>query len=116
MPLLQVAALDTSSLSVLFLIDAVSSSSSPIISMTWKELTDTHSLVKSPKHSETKVPVNSAEEVIFVLTKDAKINLFEGGTGNMISTRPWHLKRPAVAISMYVIGKYNVLLEAIKYF
>lgn len=100
----RVAALDTSSLSVLFLIDAVSSSSSPIISMTWKELTDTHSLVKSPKHSETKVPVNSAEEVIFVLTKDAKINLFEGGTGNMISTRPWHLKKPAVAISMYVIA------------
>uniref|UniRef100_A0A2N9H7E9 V-SNARE coiled-coil homology domain-containing protein n=1 Tax=Fagus sylvatica TaxID=28930 RepID=A0A2N9H7E9_FAGSY len=101
----RVAALDTSSLSVLFLIDAVSSSSSPIISMTWKELTDTHSLVKSPKHSETKVPVNSAEEVIFVLTKDAKINLFEGGTGNMISTRPWHLKKPAVAISIISVSE-----------
>ncbi|XP_030925506.1 uncharacterized protein LOC115952465 isoform X1 [Quercus lobata] len=100
----RVAVLNTSSSSVLFWIDGVSCSSFPIISITWKELTYTHSLVKSPKHSETKVPAYSAEEVIFVLTKDAKINLFEGGTGKIISTQPWHLKKPSVAISMYVIA------------
>lgn len=97
--------LDTSSLSVLFLKDGLSSS--PIISMTWKELTQTDGLVKSPKHSKTKIPVSPAVEVIFVLTKDAKINVIDGGTGSTINTRPWNLKKESVAISMYVIGKYN---------
>lgn len=106
--------LDTSSVSVLFLIEGVSSSSSPIISMTWKELTHTDSLVKSPKQSETKISINPAGEVIFVLTKDAKINVIDVSTGNMISTRPWHLKKESVAISMYVIGKYYFLLERIR--
>ena len=92
----------------------MSCSSFPIISITWKELTYTYSLVKSPKHSETKVPAYSAEEVIFVLTKDANINLFEGGTGKIISTQPWHFKKPSIAISMYVIGEYNFLLGAIR--
>ena len=108
--------LNTSSSSVLFWIDGVSCSSFPIISITWKELTYTHSLVKSPKHSDTKVPAYSAQEVVFVLTKDAKINLFEGGTGKIISPQPWHLKKPSVAISMYVIGKYNFLLGAFRQF
>lgn len=106
--------LDTSSSLVLFWIDGVSCSSFPIISITWEELSYTHSLVKSPKHSETKVPAYSSEEVIFVLTKDARINLFEGGTGKIVGTQPWHLKKPSVAISMYVIGKYNFLLGAIR--
>ncbi|XP_059428888.1 uncharacterized protein LOC132162629 isoform X1 [Corylus avellana] len=100
----RVAVLDTSSVSVLFLIEGVSSSSSPIISMTWKELTHTDSLVKSPKHSETKISTNPAGEVMFVLTKDAKINVIDVSTGNMVSTRPWHLKKESVAISMYVIA------------
>lgn len=113
MLLFQVAVLDTSSLSVLFLKDGVSSS--PIISITWKELKHMDSVVKSLKHSETKIAVCPAQEVMFVLTKDAKINMIDGGTGHLISTRPWYLKKESVAISMYVIGKYNFLLETIRY-
>ncbi|XP_041023794.1 uncharacterized protein LOC121264600 [Juglans microcarpa x Juglans regia] len=98
----RVAVLDTSSLSVLFWKDGLSSS--PIISITWKELRHTDGIVKSPKHSETKIPLNPAAEVMFVLTKDAKINVIDSGTGNAINARPWNVKKESVVISMYVIA------------
>lgn len=102
----QVAVLDMNLLSVLFFTDDFSCSSSPIISMTWTEFKNTHSLPKNPNDSERKVPVNPAEEVIIILFKDAKISIVGGGSENMISSRPWHLKKKAIAISMEVIGKY----------
>ncbi|XP_062002443.1 uncharacterized protein LOC133720246 [Rosa rugosa] len=98
-----VAMLDTSSLSILFFIKDAYFSSSPIISMTWKEITNPQGLLKSSKLSETKSPVHPAEEVMFILTKDANIHLICGNTGNMIIPRPWHLKKESIAISMYVI-------------
>lgn len=103
----QVAMLDTSSLSILFFIEDVSFSSSPVISMTWKEITNPQGLLKSSKLSETKAPVHPAEEVMFILTKDTNIHLICGNTGNMIIPRPWHSKKDSIAISMYVIGKYR---------
>nr|XP_011466469.1 PREDICTED: uncharacterized protein LOC101312178 isoform X2 [Fragaria vesca subsp. vesca] len=98
-----VAMLDTSSLSILFFIKDASFSSSPVISMTWKEITNPQGLLKSTKLSETKSPVHPAEEVLFILTKDANIHLICGNTGNVIIPRPWQLKKEAIAISMYVI-------------
>ena len=92
------------SLSVLFLIDGVPSSSSPITSMIWKERAHFQSAANSLKHSETSG--NSLEEIIFVLSRDGKINVVEGDTGKMISSRPLHMKE-STAISMYVIGKYK---------
>lgn len=102
--------LDTSSLSILFFIKDASFSSSPVISMTWKEITNPQGLLKSTKLSETKSPVHPAEEVVFILTKDANIHLICGNTGNMIIPRPWQLKKEPIAISMYVIGKYRLHL------
>ncbi|KAJ4704420.1 transducin family protein / WD-40 repeat family protein [Melia azedarach] len=67
------------------------------------EFRNTHGLVKDPNHLETKNPVNPAEEVIFILFKDAKISIVDGSNGNMITSRPWHLKKEAIAISMDVI-------------
>lgn len=98
--------LDMNLLSVLFFTDDISGSSSPIISMTWTEFKNTHSLPKNPNHSEREVPVNPAEEVIIVLFKDAKISIVGGSSENMISSSPWHLKKKVIAISMQVIGKY----------
>lgn len=91
-------------LSILLFTDDISGS--PIISMTWTEFRNTHSLPKNPNHSETKTPINPAEEVIIILFKDAKISIVGASSENTISSRPWHLKKEAVAISMEVIGKY----------
>jgi hypothetical protein len=42
--------------------------------------------------------------------------MIDGGTGSMISSHPWHPKKKSVAISMYVIGKYNLKVEVNKSF
>lgn len=96
-----------SSLSVIFFIDDVSCSKSPVISLSWQEIVNAHSLLKSPKHSEANTQESFIEEVMFISTKDAKINLIDGHTGKSICSRPWNMKKELVAISMYVIGKYN---------
>ncbi|KDO56671.1 hypothetical protein CISIN_1g001279mg [Citrus sinensis] len=104
----RVAVLDMNLLSVLFFTDDISGSSSPIISMTWTEFKNTHSLAKNPNHSEREVPVNPAEEVIIVLFKDAKISIVGGSSENMISSSPWHLKKKVIAISMEVIDSVRL--------
>ncbi|XP_021620762.1 uncharacterized protein LOC110621044 isoform X2 [Manihot esculenta] len=101
----KVAVLDMSSLSVLFFTDCVSSSSSPVISVTWKNCGSIESLVKSPK--ETNIVANHAEEVMFVLTKDALLNIIDGGSGSMMNSHPWRPKKRSIAISMYVIEENN---------
>nr|XP_016437564.1 PREDICTED: uncharacterized protein LOC107763591 isoform X2 [Nicotiana tabacum]XP_016437565.1 PREDICTED: uncharacterized protein LOC107763591 isoform X2 [Nicotiana tabacum] len=60
---------------------------------------DGHS--KSPKQSE--LPENHMEELMFVLTEDAKIYVIDGGSGKTSSLEPLHLKKVSTAISMYVI-------------
>ncbi|KAK9289677.1 hypothetical protein L1049_007835 [Liquidambar formosana] len=99
----RVAVLDLSLLSVLFLTDSISGSSCPVISVIWKAHTYTPCLAESPKPSGSKKTDNPVEELIFILTKDAKVKIIDGGTGNMMISRPMHLKKDLVAISMYVI-------------
>ncbi|KAL4032057.1 hypothetical protein IC575_010357 [Cucumis melo] len=100
----RIAVLDVSSSSVLLFTEAISNSSFPIITMIWKEHSAaTHGPLKSPRHSGAKSAINYSEESLFILTKDAKINVFDGSSGNVINPRPWHLKKESVAISMYVI-------------
>lgn len=103
--LFQVAVVDMNSLSVVFFIDDVSLSKSPVISISW-QITNTHGLLKSPKQSEANILANSAEEVLFILTKDSNINVIDGHTGKSICSRAWKMKKESFAISMYVIGKY----------
>lgn len=112
----QVVVLDMSSLAVLFSTESVSSSCSPVISVNWVECINTCSLVKSPKHSDSNMPINPTGQVMFFLTKDATLYMIDGGTGSMISSHPWHPKKKSVAISMYVIGKYNLKVEVNKSF
>lgn len=102
----QVAVIDTTLLSVTFFLNDVSCSNSPVISIISKDIANSHALVKSPKLSETNTVINSTKEAVFILTKDAKINVIDGHNGNMITTRPWNLKKESIAVSMYVIGKY----------
>lgn len=95
--------LDMRSFSVLFLTDCLSATSSPIISVAWT------SFIRSPKNSGPKSLDKCQEELIFMLTKDAKVYVIDGVTGTVISSRPVHLKKQSTAISMYVIGKYEMM-------
>lgn len=99
--------LDMNSLSVLLSMDCISGSSSPVISIIWKAITNNHTLVKSPKHSESEISNDPPKELMFILTKDSKVVVIDGSTGNMINSGPMHLKKESTAISMYVIGKCN---------
>ncbi|XVF76834.1 hypothetical protein PTKIN_Ptkin13bG0298700 [Pterospermum kingtungense] len=99
----RVAVLDMSLSSILFVSDCVSSSLSLIISVSWIEFKNAHGLVKGLKHSETEAAVKPEDEIISILTKDAKIIFIDGGNGRMIHPHPWHLKKDETALSMYII-------------
>lgn len=103
----QVAVLDMNSLSVLLLMDCISGSSSPVISIIWRSIIDSHTLAKSPKQFEADFHSDPSKELMFILTKDSKVIVIDGSTGNTTSSGPMHLKKESTAISMYVIGKCN---------
>ncbi|GMJ03232.1 Tomosyn [Hibiscus trionum] len=111
----RVAVLDVSSPAILFAADCVSSSSSPIISLSWLEFKNAHSHVKSTEKSETEVAVKPEEEIIFILTKDAKIFSIDGANGEMIHPHPWHLKKEETALSMYIIASSFPVLNREKH-
>eukprot|EP00268_Persea_americana_P061121 TRINITY_DN7687_c0_g1_i1.p1 TRINITY_DN7687_c0_g1~~TRINITY_DN7687_c0_g1_i1.p1 ORF type:complete len:1116 (-),score=226.71 TRINITY_DN7687_c0_g1_i1:399-3746(-) len=99
----QVAMFDMGSLSVVFQTDCVPGSSSPVISVAMKVLKQISSIVNSPKHQQPKNPSNSAEGVLFILTRNAHVVVIDSVTGNRIGSQPFHPKNETTAISMYVI-------------
>ncbi|KAH1199342.1 Syntaxin-binding protein 5 [Glycine max] len=96
----RIAVCNMTSLSVLFLIDGVPSSSSPITSLVWKQEAYFLSGVNSLKQSETDSG-NSLEEILFVLSRDGKINIVDSDSGKIICSRPLQVKE-STAISMQV--------------
>lgn len=109
----QVAVLDMTSLSVLFLSDSASVGISPLVTLIAKRFVHSDRTSKSPKQSE--LPENRMEELMFILTEDAKIYVIDGGNGKTYGSGPLHLKKVSTAISMYVIGKY-IFVEKSKVF
>lgn len=105
--------LDMTSLSVLFLSDSVSVGSSSLVTLIAKRFVHSDGNSKSPKQSE--LPENHMEELMFILTEDAKIYVIDGGNGKSHGSGPLHLKKVSTAISMYVIGKY-IFVEKSKVF
>lgn len=105
MPLFQIAVLDVQSSSVAFITDSIPNS--PVISVLCKAFV--YESAKNTNESAPKIPDNCRGEPIFVLTKDASIYVIDGNNGSMISSRPVQLKK-STAISMYVIGKYSLLM------
>ncbi|OMO97590.1 Lethal(2) giant larvae protein [Corchorus olitorius] len=81
----RVAVLDVNLSSILFITDPVSSSPSPIVSVSWFELKNAHNLLKGLKHSEIEVAVKPEEEIMFILTKDAKIISINGESSFPVS-------------------------------
>ncbi|XP_057947771.1 uncharacterized protein LOC131143469 [Malania oleifera] len=99
----RVVVLNMSSFSVLYSIDSVSGSSSPVLSMTWKTFKNSHIIVKGSMSSGSDISGNPVEELMFILTKDANVTIVDVGTGKMISCWSSRLKRKSAAISMHVI-------------
>ncbi|XP_060202393.1 uncharacterized protein LOC132630812 isoform X1 [Lycium barbarum] len=97
----KVAVFDMTSLSVLFLSDSVSVGNSPLVALIAKRFVHSDGHSKSPKQSE--LPENHMEELMFILTEDAKIYVIDSGNGKTYGSGPLHLKKVSTAISMYVI-------------
>ncbi|CAN4106134.1 unnamed protein product [Withania somnifera] len=97
----KVAVFDMTSLSVLFLSDSVCVGNSPLVTLFAKRFVHSDGNSKSPKQSE--LPENHREELIFILTEDARIYVIDGGNGKMYGSGPLQLKKVSTAISMYVI-------------
>ncbi|KAL6581229.1 hypothetical protein OROMI_007152 [Orobanche minor] len=103
----QVAVLDTSSPSVLFLTDYMSSSRSPVISLVVQSSPDTHE--NSVKNPENQTESDSAKEIVIVLTRDAHMSLVDNSTGGTICSLPRHPKEKSIAISMYLLESTNLI-------
>ncbi|KAK4436503.1 Syntaxin-binding protein 5 [Sesamum alatum] len=97
----KVAVLDTSSPSVLFVTDCVSSLSSPVISVAVKSSPD--NCENSVNNSDDGTGSESSTQIVFFLTRDAHMVLMDSTTGNMISSPPVLPKEKSIAISMYLL-------------
>lgn len=94
--------LDMNSLSPVFCSDSLHGFNSSVISMTWKSCSNINDILMTRKHKETGGILSPTDEVLFVLTKDAKVSMVDGG---MKGSRLLQLKKKSRPISMYVIGK-----------
>lgn len=97
----QIAVLDLASFSVLFQTDC--GSSSCVASIAMKIPSHIVSLVNSPKQQQSINLKSDAEDVLFILSRDACIYVIDSVNGTMIGPQPLHPKRESIAISMYVI-------------
>lgn len=103
--MLQVAVLDISTQSVLFVTECVTNSSASVISLAVKTFSDTD-VISSPENSESKTSKNLGQELVFVMTSNAHIIVMDSETGKMVSSWPMNPEKNSAAISMYIIGKY----------
>ena len=101
----QVAAIDTSSLSVLFQTNCIAGTSSPLISLAVKTYSDCSYLVSRPKDSGFESSNDTGNGIISCLTKDAHIGVIDSATGSMISSQLTHPEE-STAISLHIFGKY----------
>ncbi|KAK1571272.1 hypothetical protein Q3G72_014394 [Acer saccharum] len=99
----RVAMLDISTLSVLFLTDGISDSSSPVRSLAVKSFSDTNSIANSTKDSNINTSTDSTKSVVFFMTKDGHIVVCDSTTGFILASQPIHSKESSI-ISMYILG------------
>ncbi|KAI5346587.1 hypothetical protein L3X38_014466 [Prunus dulcis] len=107
----RVAMLDISTLSVLFLTDSVSNSSSPVICLAMKSFSDTSSSLQSPEDSESKNLGDPGNGLTFIMTRNGHIVVIDSSSGNMISSWPMHSQKESTAVSMHIIEDGDVLCD-----
>ncbi|PON86590.1 WD repeat containing protein [Trema orientale] len=99
----QVAMFDIDRISVLFLTDVASETSSPVTSLSVRLFLDANNLTQSPTESQPKIMKDSEREVLFTMTRNAHISVRDSTTGNLVSLKPLHPEKDSTAISMYII-------------
>ncbi|PQQ14007.1 lethal(2) giant larvae protein homolog SRO77-like isoform X1 [Prunus yedoensis var. nudiflora] len=110
----RVAMLDISTLSVLFLTDSVSNSSSPVICLAMKSFSDTGSSLQSPENSESKNLGDPGNGLTFIMTRNGHIVVIDSSSGNMISSWPMHSQKESTAVSMHLIEDGDVLCHVLS--
>ncbi|TXG50110.1 hypothetical protein EZV62_025985 [Acer yangbiense] len=90
----RVAMLDISTLSVLFLMDSISDSSSPVRSLAVKSFSDTNSIANSTKDSNINTSTDSTKSVVFFMTKDGHIVVYGGNLFSEMSIEKHSLISP----------------------
>lgn len=105
----QVAMLNVSSSELLFLKDCISRSSSPVISLIVKSYPDT--LSNSLDLSTDNNSIKPADELAFILTKDAHITLIDSTRGDVISALLTQPKKESTALSMYIVEGNSSISE-----
>ncbi|GAV76073.1 Synaptobrevin domain-containing protein [Cephalotus follicularis] len=107
----RVAMLDITALSILYLTDSMSDSSSPVNSLAMKIIHDSDSFLRIPNDSESRSSENKEQSVVFVMTKDAHIVIVDSTTGNIVSSQSLNPKKDSVAIALYIIEGGNLISE-----
>ncbi|KAB1217722.1 Syntaxin-binding protein 5-like [Morella rubra] len=100
----RVALLHTSTLSVLFITDYVSDTSSPVVSLAMKTFSDTNGLINRPEDSESKTLEDLGNRPLFVMTRNARITAINSQTGKIVTSQSMYPEKDSTAISMYIIG------------
>uniref|UniRef100_A0A1D1Z041 Syntaxin-binding protein 5 n=1 Tax=Anthurium amnicola TaxID=1678845 RepID=A0A1D1Z041_9ARAE len=98
----QVTMLDALSISVLFHVDRLSVSSSPVISLDMRVVPHMSTPINSPKHSSPS-SLSDLKDELLVLARNAHVIIVDSISGNIVNPRPVHPKKESTAIAMYVI-------------
>ncbi|EXB88401.1 Syntaxin-binding protein 5-like protein [Morus notabilis] len=106
----RVAMLDIGALSILFLTDAASETSSPITSLGVRSFLDAHG-IESRQDSQSEILEDSERGVLFIMTRNAHIIVRDITNGKLISSQPLHPKKDFIAISMYIIEDIDLISE-----
>lgn len=103
--MLQVALLDTSTSSVLFLTDSLSGSNSPITSLAVRLFSDSSDLINNREDTESKTMEDHVRLEVFVMTKDAHTVVIDGNTGGILCSQSIKSEKELTSPSLYIIGK-----------
>lgn len=107
----RVALLHTSTLSVLFITDYVSDTSSPVVSLAMKTFSDTNGLINRPEDSESKTLEDLGNRPLFVMTRNARITAINSQTGKIVTSQSMYPEKDSTAISMYIIDGSNFISD-----
>ncbi|KMT18191.1 hypothetical protein BVRB_2g023630 isoform B [Beta vulgaris subsp. vulgaris] len=106
----QVAMLNLSSLSVLYVLDTLSSPNSHVVSISPAISLETYGLAASSDHSVPHGKTESGKELIFALTSNLHIAVLDTSNGNVIgSVSKQH--NESTAISMYILEGNKCITE-----
>ncbi|XP_030540367.1 uncharacterized protein LOC115748104 isoform X2 [Rhodamnia argentea] len=107
----QVAVFDTSTMSVLFVTDRASDSSSPVISLVVSTFAECSELVNGLSESEGRDLRNPEEPPLFILTRNAHLAILDSSNGDIIGSQWFHSGNNHTAISLHIIESSHLVSE-----